>query len=78
MKLNDDIKWLFNHFEEHGYKLYLIGGAVRNHLLNIPYTDYDFTTTAKPDEIIALLCGHKLDCFQKEIGSIKLYLNNNV
>ena len=31
-----------------------------------------------PDEIIALLCGHKLDCFQKEIGSIKLYLNNNV
>ena len=47
MKLNDDIKWLFNHFEEHGYKLYLIGGAVRNHLLNIPYTDYDFTTTAK-------------------------------
>ena len=78
MKLNDDIKWLFNHFEEHGYKLYLIGGAVRNHLLNIPYTDYDFTTTANPDEIIALLCGHKLDCFQKEIGSIKLYLNNNV
>lgn len=78
MKLNDDIKWLFNHFEEHGYKLYLIGGAVRNHLLNIPYTDYDFTTTAKPDEIIALLCGHKLDCFQKEIGSIKLYLNDNV
>jgi tRNA nucleotidyltransferase (CCA-adding enzyme) len=78
MKLNDDIKWLFNHFEEHGYKLYLIGGAVRNHLLNIPYTDYDFTTTAKPDEIIALLGGHKLDCFQKEIGSIKLYLNNNV
>lgn len=78
MKLSNDIIWLFNHFEKNGFKLYLIGGAVRNYLLNIPYDDYDFTTTAKPEEIISLLKDYKLDCFQKDIGSVKLYLNNNV
>ncbi|MBE6733416.1 MAG: CCA tRNA nucleotidyltransferase [Ruminococcaceae bacterium] len=37
-----------------GFKAYLVGGCVRDMLLNIPVHDYDITTSAKPDEVVAL------------------------
>lgn len=43
-------------FTNAGYKIYLVGGIVRELLLNkVPYWDFaDFTTNAKPEEIQAL------------------------
>ena len=38
-------------FSDHGYKIYLVGGAVRDHLLGISNHDYDFATDAEPDVI---------------------------
>ncbi|MCR5084434.1 MAG: hypothetical protein K6A65_02895 [Succinivibrionaceae bacterium] len=38
----------------HGYKTYLVGGAVRDLLLDRPANDFDFVTTATYDEIQAL------------------------
>lgn len=38
-------------FKEHGYSVYLVGGAVRDHLLGIENHDYDFTTDAMPEEV---------------------------
>ena len=38
-------------FSKHGYKIYLVGGAVRDHLLGISNHDYDFTTDAEPQEV---------------------------
>ena len=35
----------------HGYKAYLVGGFVRNHLLGLPSNDVDITTNATPMEI---------------------------
>lgn len=35
----------------HGYKAYLVGGVVRNHLLGLPSNDVDITTNATPMEI---------------------------
>ena len=43
-----------NFFEEKGFSLYIVGGAVRDYLLGVPNTDYDFCTNAKPEEVIAL------------------------
>lgn len=40
-----------------GYDAYLVGGAVRNYLLNIPIQDYDITTNALPFQI--------KECFNK-------------
>ncbi len=37
-----------------GFKAYLVGGCVRDMLLNLPVHDYDITTSAKPDEIVTL------------------------
>lgn len=37
-----------------GYQAYLVGGGVRDLLLNVPPKDFDVSTSAKPEEIRAL------------------------
>ncbi|MCQ2604741.1 MAG: CCA tRNA nucleotidyltransferase [Spirochaetia bacterium] len=37
-----------------GFKIYLVGGAVRNIKRGVPPVDYDFTTNAMPQQIMAL------------------------
>ena len=41
MLLSKDIKDLFNVFKKSGFKLYIIGGAVRDYLLNKEIEDYE-------------------------------------
>ncbi len=43
---------LVHHFQDLlGIKLYLVGGSVRDHIMEIPQNDLDFTTPAQPEEI---------------------------
>lgn len=42
-------------FEEKGYELALVGGAVRDLMLGRPVHDYDFTTSARPEEFEPIL-----------------------
>ena len=37
--------------ENHGFKAYIVGGFVRDYLMNIKSTDIDITTSATPKEI---------------------------
>ena len=53
-KINDYLK-LNKLFEENGYKLYLVGGTVRDYLLGISLTDMDAVTNATPEEMKAFL-----------------------
>ena len=48
----DELKILYR---AHGYRLYLVGGSVRDLLLGRPYTDHDFATDALPEEEKAFL-----------------------
>jgi len=44
---------LFEMFRRAGHELYLVGGAVRDHLLGVPLAelpDLDFATSALPEE----------------------------
>ncbi len=41
-------------FSQAGFSLYIVGGAVRDHLLGIENEDFDFTTDAKPEEVMQL------------------------
>lgn len=40
--------------QENGYEAYLVGGSVRNALLNGNTTDFDITTSATPEDIMTL------------------------
>jgi poly(A) polymerase len=46
---------LADRFVDAGHRLYLVGGVVRDALLDRPLGDLDFTTDALPDEIEALV-----------------------
>lgn len=63
-------------FTCHGYKLYLVGGTVRDYLLNIPLTDMDAVTDAKPDEMKEFLPDANYS-FAK-FGSVSLKIEKKV
>ncbi|MET4427436.1 CCA tRNA nucleotidyltransferase [Mycolicibacterium sp. 624] len=44
-------------FEGAGHQLYLVGGSVRDAVLERPVTDLDFTTDARPDAIKRIVSG---------------------
>ena len=56
-------------FESHGYQLYLVGGTVRDYLLNKPLTDMDAVSDATPLEIVSFLKG--VDQTFMKYGSLK-------
>ena len=41
-------------FQDAGYEIYTVGGCVRDLIMNRPTKDWDFTTNAKPEEILRL------------------------
>jgi len=44
-------------FTESGHRLYLVGGSMRDVLLDRPHFDLDFTTNARPDQIKKAVAG---------------------
>ena len=63
-------------FNKHGYKLYLVGGTVRDYLLGLPLTDMDAVTDATPIEIIKFL--PTADTTFAHLGSLKYKDENGV
>jgi tRNA nucleotidyltransferase/poly(A) polymerase len=52
--INDTIKQFASIFQKNGFSLYIVGGAVRDHLLKIKNEDYDFATDATPENVISI------------------------
>lgn len=52
MKIPEKARAVIHGLESHGYSVYLVGGCVRDSLLGLEPSDYDFTTNALPEEII--------------------------
>jgi len=53
-KIPEEVKKIYIDLEENGFEVFLVGGCVRNLLMNIPVKDWDLTTSAKPEEITKL------------------------
>jgi len=52
--MNNKVQKVLEKIEENGYEAYVIGGYVRDHLLNIETTDVDICTNALPKDIIEI------------------------
>jgi tRNA nucleotidyltransferase/poly(A) polymerase len=53
--LPEDILKIRDIFKDNGYKIYLVGGAVRDAISGIKPKDYDIATDAHPDEVNKML-----------------------
>lgn len=64
-------------FNKNSYEFYLVGGCVRDLLMNIKPNDYDVTTNAKPNEIIAILKENNIDYHTVgiEYGTVTAIIN---
>ena len=69
-------KSLADLFDKHGHKLYLVGGTVRDYLLNEPLNDMDAVTDATPIEIVQFL--PNVDTTFAHLGSLKYKDENGV
>ena len=54
LKIPEKIKFVLSTLTQNGYEAYIVGGCVRDSLLGIIPSDYDVTTSAKPEEILGL------------------------
>lgn len=50
-KIKEEVLQIYEKLEQAGFKVYLVGGCVRNLLMERQVTDWDLTTNATPDEI---------------------------
>ena len=71
--MNDDLKYILSILNENGYEAYLVGGYVRDYLLNIKSLDFDICTSAKEGDLKELF-----DVLDSNYGSCKINYNNNI
>lgn len=78
MDLPEEIFELSNIFKKNGKLLYIVGGAVRDALLNKTPKDFDLVTDALPDEVENMLneSGIKTIPTGKSFGIINAIINN--
>ena len=73
--IKKEIYTALNLLEEKGYEAFLVGGAVRNHLLKKTISDYDICTSADPNAIKLIFADYKTYDIGKKLGTIVVIIN---
>ena len=63
---------IVQHLREGGFQAFFVGGAVRDTLLKIPYSDIDIATNAKPDQVLKLFKENKAKQTGKSFGVVRV------
>ena len=74
----ETIKHLFSIFHNHKCEIRLVGGSIRDTLLDREVKDIDAATPLEPDDVLVLLKEHNIeyDDYALRYGSIIAFLNN--
>lgn len=64
-----------NKFSKAGFQIYIVGGSVRDLLMSRPVHDFDFTTDAKPEEILKIFPDGFYD---NKFGTVGIPVNSAV
>ena len=62
--------------EAGGFEAYFVGGCVRNSLLDIEISDFDITTSAKPDEVVSLFSDFRVIETGVKHGTVTVFINS--
>lgn len=52
LQLPEPVQWVMKQLQEHGYPCFLVGGCVRDYLLDRAIHDYDMATAATPTQML--------------------------
>lgn len=76
MTIPKEVMQIHDLFKKEGFKLYIVGGAVRDTLLDKPIKDYDLATDAPPDKVEDMLKRAKIRTIGtgKSFGVINAYI----
>jgi tRNA nucleotidyltransferase (CCA-adding enzyme) len=66
-------KWVLKDLQKAGYEAYIVGGAVRDHILKLPLNDIDITTNAKPYQVAKLF---KTKPTGIKYGTVTVFMQN--
>lgn len=75
MNINEDIEFILNKISMNNFNAYLVGGCVRDKIMNKTPHDYDICTNALPNEIINTFKDQQLLLHGMKHGTITLILN---
>ncbi len=78
MDIPKDVLDLLRSFDHAGHEIYIVGGAIRDILMNKEVSDWDFTTSATPEQILKIFpdgfydnafgtVGIKVDAFEEPL-----------
>ena len=70
-------RFIINRLQQSGYSCYAVGGCVRDSILGREPSDWDFTTSALPEEIEAVFSDCRTLNFGKQFGTIGVILGND-
>ena len=75
MKLPEEIGYIFAGLESRGHEAFIVGGCVRDIIMGKTPHDYDITTSAKTDEIIAAFQKHHIITNGLKHGTVTVVIN---
>lgn len=73
MDVPQDILAFHKLYKEAGFKLFVVGGAVRDFLLGKVPHDFDLVTNALPEESLEILKDYKTDIHGAKFGIVRVY-----
>ena len=78
IQLPDNAKFIMERLQGSGFDCYAVGGCVRDSLRGAEPHDWDFTTSAEPDEIERVFADCKTVTIGKKFGTIAVVLDGRM
>lgn len=75
IKIPDHIEYILTNLEKSGYEAYIVGGSIRDILLNKSPGDFDVTTNALPEEIEKVFNDKKTIDVGRAFGTIIVFID---
>lgn len=70
------VSYAINQIQQAGFECFIVGGAIRNALLNIPISDYDLTTNASTDQMLQIFQDQMIIPTGIQHGTITLHIDH--
>lgn len=75
--MTKDVEFIIRQLNNAGYEAYIVGGCVRDKIMDKEPHDYDICTSALPNEVINVFKNHRIIETGLKHGTVTLVLHNN-